>query len=140
MTIKHIPGYAPHHQTDCGRADTHPKEKRDCTVRALGCAAGVSYVEAHKALEAAGRTPKRGVFLSSLIANDAIPGFAFESVLFDGPIKLSNFLRNFPDGRYLLRKSKHAFSVIEGVVHDNQKIKLGVIVTHAWKVTKVCTL
>lgn len=133
------------------------KENNDCGVRALAAAAGVSYTQAYKALELAGRQKKRGSYLSRWIRMGMIhlPGIRFE-VMFDREIMvgfrpgsygvcrevtpaptLKQFVKANPTGNFLVTQTGHAFAVRNGVVIDANRPGARVRVKQAWRVTAV---
>lgn len=94
-------------------------DRRDCTVRALAVAAGVEYEVASMTLSAGGRRVKKGMTVPELRR-------IYEGVLHMQPLdavsaiqpRLVDFLAAHPQGRFVLVKRRHAFAVVDGVVHD----------------------
>jgi len=121
------------YHTDAGRTETHPHETRDCTVRALAVAAGIPYEQAHAALKAAGRTDRKGIVLAQAINSGRLKleGRKFVDVL-KTPTCLGFFLKAHPKGTFLCRKARHAFAIVDGILHDNQALGSRMRVTHAW--------
>lgn len=112
------------------------KEQRDCSVIALAAVTGVSYNEAHLAMEKHGRKYRHGAWTMDLWR-------ALEDLGFDWTaIELEYFISNYPkpharllqnvtthhpdrfpevwtDGyTYLLHSTKHFSAVVDGVPHD----------------------
>lgn len=119
---------------DAGRTESHPAERRDCTVRALAVAAGVTYEVAHDELAKAGRKNGRGIKLASIIGRGKLSRFTFRRVG-RSPKTVQRFLKEHPQGRFLCRKSRHAFAIIDGVIYDSSPRRDMERITHAWIVT-----
>jgi len=110
-------------------------EHRDCAVRAVAVVTGVSYAEAHAALTAAGRAPRRGTYTPTI--RSALAALGFEAELqnlqriidsYPGAhAQLRNVTTHHPerfskvwrDGRaYLLFTNEHVAGCVDGHVHD----------------------
>jgi hypothetical protein len=109
-------------------------ERNDCTVRAFSTAAQIPYQDAHAAMELAGRRRGHAVSLIAAVADLSIL-FDIKSVFnwrnHGAKITVATFLKRYPKGRYLCRKSGHAFAVADGVAFDIEK---GARVTHVWTI------
>lgn len=90
-------------------------ERHDCGVRALRCAAGVSYEEAHAALERHGRRAKGLTYDSQMTHAAILFGFV---PLDDGFPTLTRFLAAHSIGRFVIRTARHYFAIVDGVVHN----------------------
>lgn len=53
--------------TDAGRFQYEPKEKRDCTVRAMAVASDSSYKQAHALMKSYGRRNGHGVYMDEIM-------------------------------------------------------------------------
>ena len=107
-------------------------ERNDCTVAALASAAGMPYREAHAILKKAGRKARKGFKLRLWLDNQcAIARMKGTTVRlgnynvmrvrfldYGSTITLAKFLRDFPKGRFLVRKAHHVFTVIDGRVSN----------------------
>jgi hypothetical protein len=122
----------PHVQTDAGRSLC---ERRDCTVRALAIAAEIPYADAHAALELAGRKHGQGARMVEALAK-LQPLFNIETIFPSYDTRtLGRFVKEFPNGRYLCRISRHCFAVVDGVVHDLAILGSRVRITNVWRVS-----
>jgi hypothetical protein len=104
-------------------------EHNDCTVVALSVAAGISYQDAHRMLSDAGRKPRRGFKFSIWLNNQCFMArmkntevhlgkYKVQSVRMGNSITLAKLLRDFPRGRFIARKRKHVFVVVDGKVYN----------------------
>lgn len=116
---------APFLATDAGRSTSRrPRQKNDCTVRALALATGSTYDEAYEALAAAGRKCA-GRFHFGRWAKDATfnghrfvwrPFPAIKGELRMNPVR---FAMANPKGSFILRVSKHVLAAVDGVLMDD---------------------
>lgn len=110
---------------DGGRAkSSRPKQRNDCTVRSFAVLMGFTYDYAFETLKAAGRKNNGN--------------FDLEKWLRKGPFKadfkcqkqarliapkrwkrISDFLAEHPEGRYIISTARHVAAVIDGVMHDD---------------------
>lgn len=106
-------------------------ERNDCGVRALAIAANVPYAEAHRALELCGRKPNHGTYshqaerafeLLTLRSMERVDVHALRTEAAKGRYycwpTITQFLKAHPKGRYFVCSQRHAFAVVDGVVHD----------------------
>lgn len=126
--------YAPHHWVN----PRDRSESKDCTVRAICIAAGIRYADAHACCELAGRKLNR-VFFSQkglnvaktlgLLDYDVVPPL-------QGTYTLSEVLKLYNRGRYVVEGRHHAFALIDGVVHDmaNYNIGLNTKIESVWRI------
>lgn len=107
-------------KTDAGRSESRrPKQKSDCTVRALVHVLDQPYDEVYDLLMRNGRTSHRGFDIKKFLAQDA----SFEWISFPaerGKPRMNppEFSRRYPVGRYIVRTAGHVHAVIDGVHHD----------------------
>jgi len=125
-------------------------ERHDCTVRALACAKGISYDEAHACMNAYGRESRRGVKNATLTVAYESAGFKMAAIF--GTTKKARFLKHcHPDvpnfkgttlkkllpilgkGRYIVGIRGHVFAVVDGVVMDYGYLPTGLYVTNIYK-------
>lgn len=113
-----------------------PKQKNDCTVRALAIARRIDYDEAYEILAAAGRQCSKGIVFKDWIElqpwADKIPFPAIKGEKRMNPVE---FTRRFPIGTYICKVSKHVFAVVDGVVHDTTQIRSNRCIYTAWKIS-----
>jgi hypothetical protein len=123
--------------TDGGKTkDGFHHEHNDCAVRAVAIACEIPYKEAHAKLKAHGRKD-RGTTYNFV-------GFVAKKIKTQKKLKptkgkaslgtLATFLKNNPKGTYIACKRGHAFAVVDGVVNDSWKVKMGSHIKFAWKV------
>lgn len=124
-------------------------ERADCTVAALASAAGMPYREAHAVLKKAGRVSRKGfkfrLWLDNQCAIACMKNTTFQvgnyKVMrvrfpeYRSTITLAKFLRDFPKGRFILRKAHHVFAVIDGRV-SNLDTGARTRITNIWHFTE----
>lgn len=119
-------------KTDGGReCDGFTHEKNDCVVRALSIAYDINYAKIHSDLKKLGRKDGRGFHTA-----DVMKGRPIVWIKYQHEIKrtVTGFLKDHPTGRYVVRIKGHAFPVIDGVIHDLGRFKMGMHVRQAWRV------
>lgn len=106
--------------TDGGRASSNrSKQKNDCTVRALAIARNLPYDEAYDVLKDAGRKSSRGFdFVKWIETQPWATKIAFPAVKGQRRMTPAQFCRDFPKGTFILRVTKHVFTVKDGVIYD----------------------
>ena len=97
-------------------------EDNDCTVVALSVAAGIPYNVAHDILRAAGRERCKGFRLVGWLRcqyrdGRSVCGYKVTPVN-AGRKTLAQVRRDFPKGRFILRKRGHVFAMIDNEVMD----------------------
>ena len=113
-------------------------DTKDCSVRALAVACGVSYTVASVTFSAQGRRLKRGTDHElSVRLYEGILGM--KRVELAEGLRLEAFLEIAVRGRFILHKKGHAFAVVEGVVHDweGKTTRDNTTIVRCWKVTEV---
>lgn len=106
--------------TDGGRSTSkRPRQKNDCTCRALAIALNISYDAAYDMLHEAGRKCSRGFKFSDWVAKQPFATkISFPAVKGQRRMNPASFTAQFPTGVYICKVAKHVFAVIDGVVHD----------------------
>lgn len=106
---------------DGGRSTSRrPKQRNDCTVRAVAIAEGLEYDLAYDELKDAGRKSAR-TFRFTEWANKQPERFekiSFPAVKGQPRMNVERFCRQFPEGRFILNMAKHVMAVKDGVVYD----------------------
>ena len=94
-------------------------ERNNCTVVALSAVTDLPYNECKNIAMEAGRVDGRGFRSATLIKffNKNIAE-KFDEVYMPRRLTVSTFCKEHPKGRFYVRKRGHAFSIINGVVHD----------------------
>jgi hypothetical protein len=100
----------------------------------MSCAFGIPYNVAHDILKGAGRVDKRGFYFCDWLrdvvaAMDHICGYKVTPVRVPPHLTLSQVRRDFPKGRFVIRKSGHAFAMIDGQILDAEASGPRTIVT-----------
>ena len=114
-------------RTDGGRAeDGFFREKSDCVVRAVAVAHNMPYKDAHELLSLAGRKDGRGTFryqMKDLLGEPSGSG---------GTVQ--RFLLEHPKGNFIVRVTRHAFAVRDGIVYDSGSPGAGQHVKDFWTI------
>lgn len=108
--------------------------KRNCTVIALAATTGLSYDVAHSIAEAAGRKKNKGFKSEKLIKffSKKQGSTQFRKVK-RSAITVQKFCKNYPTGRYYVRKRGHAYAIVDGIVIDQTKPKPRERILEAWQ-------
>lgn len=120
-----------------GFLKTNPRdydwETNDCAVRASSVATGKTYAEMHAAYKAAGRKDRKGtpVFLIDDVLDYKL-GLKAQSKR--SAKTLAKFLKEYNTGSWVLCNARHAWAVIDGVVHDAGPVGARTRVLRAWRV------
>lgn len=107
-------------QSDAGRsASKRPKQKDDCTVRAISIARKLPYDDAYDLLAAAGRKCAKGFDIMTWLAEQpwAIK-LSFPAVKGQRRMNPVSFCETHKTGTYIVRVAKHVFTIKDGVVYD----------------------
>lgn len=125
-------------QTDAGRAQSRrPRQKNDCTVRALALTRGMRYDAAYDQLKAFGRgCGERFDMARWLNGQSWANKIAFPAVKGQPRMNPAEFCRLHPSGTYICRVAKHVFAVIDGVVMDDRPVRADRCVYTAWRIEK----
>lgn len=121
--------------SDAGRSmSRRPRSKNDCTVRALAVVCEVSFDDAYDALAQKGREPHRGFRIPKrlYIGVWKLTWQAFQAVKGEPRVTPWRFVQSHPQGRYILRVSKHVCAVVDGVIIDDHAFDPGRRVYGAW--------
>ncbi len=138
VRIYRVETYAPSVHTDAGLSATGIKDTNNCTIRALSLAANIPYELADKIGIEAGRVRGKGMYTRDLMNQSLHHGIRFNYSalkLHKASITIGKFIERNPKGRFVCRMSKHAFAVIDGVVHDSGSLKAGCRITDVWEIT-----
>ena len=108
--------------------------KRNCTVVALAATAGLPYDVAHSIAEAAGRKRNKGFNSAKLLKyfNKKQGTTQFRKIK-RSTITVQKFCKNYPTGRYYVRKRGHAYAIVDGIVIDQTKPKPRERILEAWQ-------
>lgn len=129
--------------TDAGRSQSRrPRQKNDCTVRALALTTGADYDATYDALAEAGRRCSQGFDFRTWAKDGVHNGFRFVWRPFPARrwawrMNPVTFAMSHPRGRYILRVSKHVFACIDGMLMDTAPVETMRCVYGAWEVVPV---
>jgi hypothetical protein len=125
-------------QTDAGRSESkRPRQKNDCTVRALSLAVGIPYDRAHDELALAGRKyGSRFVFDANSYDGAILRWRSFQAVKGTRRMTPGRFCAEHPTGRWIVKTAKHVFAVVGGVILDETFPRLDRCVYGAWEVVE----
>ena len=116
--------------TDGGRGSTRYKyiEDNDCTVTALANAVNMPYEQAHGVLEQSGRGIRERCWMEDgLLVYEKCYGDVITVItaitFFKYGYLLSDFVREHPEGRFIVRQPGHVFAVVDGIVIEDETHK-----------------
>lgn len=123
--------------SDGGRSlSKRPRQKNDCTVRAVAIAREMDYDSAYDLLADAGRKCARGFHLPEWLNDQSwavkIP---FQARKGEHRMNPATFCESYTDGRYICRTAKHVFAVIDGVLIDSWEQRPDRCIYTAWKIS-----
>ncbi len=136
--IQHITTAAyPYCPDDAGRANSkRPKQKNDCTVRALAIAKGWAYDFTYEELANRGRKCFQGFGIERYLADQAwAEKLPFPAVKGQGRMNIGKFCAEFKQGIFICKIAKHVFAVVDGAVHDTCELSPFKCVYTAWRIT-----
>lgn len=113
--------------TDGGRHQSkRPKQKNDCTIRAIAITTGVDYDVIYDRLKKLGRncngkTPSKVSkdYMTKYVAHRY---HSFPAVKDEPRMNVMTFCRQYNKGRFIVRIAKHHFALVDGVIHDDGPI------------------
>ena len=119
-------------KTDGGKLqDGFEHETNDCGVRALAIAANLGYTKAHELLKAEGRRDRKGTKQSwieialgkaDIVFDKIVPGLVITGYASYRKPTLTDTIRQYSTGRYILITNRHGLALIDGIVHDAGQI------------------
>lgn len=126
----------PFQYDDGGRTNSkRPKQKSDCTVRAIAITKGLPYDVAYDLLKSEGRKSHRGFNLQKWLNQQPwAKKIAFQAVKGQPRMNPSTFCRQFPNGSYICRSAKHVFAVVDGVLCDTWEQRPDRCIYTAWEI------
>lgn len=113
--------------TDAGRSTSRrPRQSNDCTVRALALVTGLPYDEVYDRCALEGRKCGKGMHLKDWLPAATVGGYRFVWTPFPaikGQRRMNpvTFARKYPEGRFILRLSKHVVACVNGVIMDTSE-------------------
>lgn len=123
---------------DGGRAASHhPKQQRDCVVRAVAIVIGENYDVTHDKFAVLGRetgkaTPKK---LWQLEFNRLWVKKSFQAIAGEKRMTIDSFTDQHKTGRWVIQTAGHVLAVIDGVANDRCPIRWNACVYAAWKIS-----
>jgi len=123
--------------TDGGRASSsRPRQRNDCTVRALAIAGSLSYDDAYDLLKESGRKCSRGFQFSTWLNRQKWAArISFPAVKGQRRMNPATFVRQFPKGRFICQVAKHVFAIVDGVLLDSFENRPDRCIYAAWEIT-----
>lgn len=95
-----------------------PRERADCSIRAISSATGASYDSVYAAAARLGRRPRARFKTTILALRIGMVPVKFKSRT------VGKLLDELSSGRYVILITKHAFGVADGAVYDEFEPKL----------------
>ncbi len=122
--------------SDGGRSESRrPKQKNDCTVRAVAVALNEPYDTVYEWFKGEGRKCSKGFHIKDWLAKDGrFEKIPFPAIKGQKRMNPSKFCGEFKRGKYICRTAKHVFAVIDGVVHDTWEQRPDRCIYTAWEV------
>lgn len=120
------------------RFSRRPRQKEDCTVRALVIATGADYDIAYDELKSRGRNSHRR-FPFSIITKEVIFDHVFVWQEFDPTITPVEFCERYTHGTFILQMKGHVMCVKDGVVYDTGRVSDNMAIKGAWRIEKART-
>jgi hypothetical protein len=114
-------------------ANSGIKDGNNCTICALSTAVGIPYNEAFAIGQKAGRKTGKGFNTKKLMETARKMGVVYRKIKC-GSITIQKFIKKYPEGRYIVRISRHAFAIIDGTIYDHQENGAMCRITDIWKV------
>lgn len=123
-------------QTDAGRSGSkRPKQKDDCTVRALALARKLQYDTSYDLLASAGRKCARGFDIMTWLSKQTwATKIPFPAVKGSRRMNPASFCSTYKTGTYIVRTAKHVFVIKDGNVCDTHAPNPRRCIYTAWKV------
>ena len=129
-------------RSDAGRSRSRrPRQKNDCTVRALAVAAKLDYDAAYDLLKDAGRRSHRGFHFPSWAKTVVVNGYGLVRETFPARkgqprMNVARFCRSHRRGRYIIQTAKHVAAVVDGVLYDDAEPDAGRCVYGCWRLRR----
>lgn len=122
--------------TDAGRAvSKRPRQRDDCTVRAVALARDITYDDAYDLLATAGRKCAKGFDLPTWLNHQPwATKISFPAIKGSPRMNPAAFVRQYPTGRYICRVAKHVFTVLDGVLYDAFENRPDRCIYRAWEI------
>lgn len=105
-------------ETDGGKSSAgFEHEAKDCAVRAHALFTGCSYEESHAIFEQLGRKDGHGT--SNAMISEVL---SEKYTMVINRMTLNKLRQTYPKGRVYALKRGHAFTLIDGVIHDSWRV------------------
>lgn len=126
----------PFNKTDGGRSlSKRPKQRNDCTVRAVALARNLEYDTAYDILASAGRKCSSPFVFNKFISKmEWAEKISFPAVKGLKRMNVVTFLELYPSEVYICSVAKHVFAVVDGVVQDYTEVNPSKCVYTAWRI------
>lgn len=120
------------------RFSKRPKQKMDCTVRALAIATATDYDQAYDFLKSKGRSANAR-FAFSTITKQVIFNHVFVWAEFKPSISFIVFTNSYTHGTFILQMNGHVACVKDSVLYDSYKSKDEEQILGYWRIEKART-
>ena len=118
-------------RTDGGKTAAGIVDRNDCAVRAYSLFTGKPYAESHKMFSSMGRRIGKGTKNTTIMA--ALKEFPCTEARKQGKrVTLSQIANTIPVGKVYMLKRGHAFTMVNGVVHDSFQVGAKSIINMFW--------
>lgn len=94
------------------------RERADCTVSALACAAQIDYDRAYAIAKEGGRRASARFHADRLVWSAKANGIVMRKLPLSRQRTLARFAREYPTGRYYVQVAGHCLAVVNGVLAD----------------------
>ena len=123
-------------QTDGGRSvSKRPKQRNDCTVRALAVARGWASDKAYDDLAFYGRKCGEGFRMATYLNDMPWAGrYPFPAVKGERRMNPATFCEQFPIGTWICKTAKHVFVIKDGCIYDMVPQRDDRCIYTAWKI------
>lgn len=120
--------------SDAGRAESRrPRQKNDCTVRALTHVTSLAYDDVYDRVAELGRKSHRGFDLRKHAEAFGLVWRPFQAVKGQKRMTPVQFAREYPEGRWIVRTAGHVFAFIDGVGYDEDPERDDRCIYGAWE-------
>jgi hypothetical protein len=131
-------------EDDGGRSESQrPRQKEDCTVRALAVITGWTYDQVYDLLKKNGRRSHSRFHLGPWLKSNgyrlsewAIMPLTFPAVKGERRMNPVTFISQNPHGRWIVKTATHVFAIVDGVAHDLHPERDDRCIYKAWRFLK----
>lgn len=120
---------------DAGRSvSSHPKERNDCSVRAIAKCLGLPYDKVYSMLLRAGREPDSAFRISPYLRRNRRFDSRQHKIQYGyRVVKLHEFAADNPSGSYVVLVNRHVTACVDGTIYDDHTLAPYRKVFTSWK-------